>query len=239
MKAVILAAGIGSRIRPLTDNTPKPLLKIKDKTILQMMVDNLLHTGIDRIAIVTGYRENQIKDFMAQTYPKLAVTYIRNELYDQTNTAYSLNLTKAFVGNGSFIKFDADVVFETGILKKLIDDPHDTCLCIDSNINLATEEVKVETEQKGKVVKVGKKLDPKISTGESIGIEKISGPAAKILFTELDNLLMDSKNFGEYYDDSYTTLINKGVPFYAVNITGLKWVEIDTLEDMELAKEMF
>ena len=73
MKAVILAAGVGSRIRPLTDNTPKSLLKVGNKTILQRMMDNLLAVNIDQIAIVTGYLEEQIKDFVVQTYPNLNV----------------------------------------------------------------------------------------------------------------------------------------------------------------------
>jgi len=238
MKAVILAAGVGSRIRPLTNNTPKPLLKIGEKTILQRMIDSLLKVGIDHMAIVTGYLEDQIKNFVKKTYPNLQITYIRNEIFDKTNTAYSLNLTKSFVGDDDFIKFDADVVFEDAVLEKLVKDASQTCLCIDKNIHLEKEEVKVSLDKKGKVLEVGKKIDLKKAKGESIGIEKIGKAASKILFEELEKVLADPKNQNEYYDDSYTTLVKKGVPFYAVDISNLKWVEIDTLEDYKLAGKL-
>lgn len=239
MKAVILAAGVGSRMRPLTDNNPKSLLKVGGKTILQRMIDNLLAVNINQIAIVTGYLEEQIKDFVKETYPNLNVTFIKNEIYDKTNTAYSLNLTKDFVGSEDFIKFDADVVFEKEVLERLINNTQGSCLCIDKNIHLDKEEVKVITEKGDRVLKVGKKLDPSLSKGESIGIEKICGEAVKVLFEELGKVLENEANYQEYYDDSYTTLVEKGSPFYAVDITGLKWVEIDTHEDYHKAQKIF
>lgn len=239
MKAVILAAGVGSRIRPLTDNTPKSLLKVGDRTILQRMIDNLVALQINEIAIVTGYLEEQIKESVAKIYPDLKVTFIRNEVYDQTNTAYSLNLTKDFIGDDEFIKFDADVVFEKEILGRLINSHDDSSLCIDRNIHLDKEEVKVITKERDQVLQVGKKLDPTLSKGESIGIEKISKEAAKVLFEELAKVLADPAKQQEYYDDSYTTLVEKGLPFYATDITGLKWVEIDTHEDFDKAKILF
>lgn len=239
MKAVILAAGVGSRIRPLTDNTPKSLLKVGEKTILERMIDNLIAVEIKEIAVVTGYLEEQIKDFISQKYPDLKVTFIRNDVYETTNTAYSLNLTKDFVGDDEFIKFDADVVFEKQVLERLINSHSDSSLCIDKNIHLDKEEVKVITEEGEKVLQVGKKLDPTLSKGESIGIEKISKEASKVLFEELAKVLSDPAKQQEYYDDSYTTLVEKGLPFYATDITGLKWVEIDTHEDYERANSLF
>ncbi len=239
MKAIILAAGVGSRIRPLTYNTPKSLLKIGGKTILQRMIDNLLSANIDQVAIVIGYLEDAIKEFVAKTYPDLNVTFIRNELYDQTNTAYSLNLTRSFVGNDDFIKFDADVVFEKAILEKLVANQNPNCLCIDRNINLAAEEVKVVMDERGKVLRVGKKIDPALAKGESIGIEKISKEAGKVLFEELERLMKEDINYLRYYDDSYTTLVERGIPFFGLDITGLDWVEIDTHKDLELAIKLF
>ena len=239
MKAVILSAGVGSRIKPLTDKTPKSLLKIGSQTILERMITSILKVSISEIAIVTGYLEGQIKDFVSQKYPELKVTFIRNNLFDKTNTAYSLNLTKDFVAGDSFIKFDGDVVFEDAILEKLVNDPNPNCICIDRDINLAAEEVKVEASEDGKILKVGKVIDPKKAAGESIGIEKISTDAARIFFEQLNNLLKNPANYQRYYDDTYTTLIEKAVLFYTVDITGLNWVEIDTLSDFKNAQDIF
>lgn len=239
MKAVILAAGIGSRIRPLTDSKPKSLLVVANKTILERMVSNIKQAGITQIAVVTGYLEDQVKNYLNKNFPDLSFTYIKNDKYQDTNTGYSLMLTKDFVGNDSFIKFDADVVFEKGILDKLINDKNENCLCIDKNIHLEAEEVKVIANESGKVLEIGKKLDPSKCNGESIGIEKIGPVAGKILFENLENLMKDETNYNQYYDDQYGIISSAGTPFYTVDITGLKWVEIDTHQDYALAKKIF
>lgn len=239
MKAVILAAGIGSRVRPLTNNTHKSLLKVGDKTILEQMVSSVLDVGIKEIAFITGYLEGQIKEFIKKNFPKASISFIRNEKYLKTNTGYSLMLAKTFVRNHDFVKFDADVVFERAVLERLIKSPYPSALCIDTNIHLDKEEVKVIIGENNKALQVGKKLDPHKAKGESIGIEKINKDAAKVLFAELERLMRDEKNHQEYYDDSYTTLVEKEIPFYAVDITGLKWVEIDTHQDYQRAQNMF
>ncbi len=238
VKAVLLAAGVGSRIRPLTDNSPKSLLDVAGKSILQRMLENVEAVGITDVIVITGYLEEQLKDFITKNFPNLNVIFKRNDKYEETNTGYSLLLTREFVEGFDFVKFDADVVFEKAILEKLLASEV-SALCIDRNIHLEAEEVKVITDENGKVLEVGKKLDPHKANGESIGIEKITAEAGKVLFQELDSLLKDQKNWQEYYDDSYTSLVNKGVPFEAVDITGLKWVEIDTHADYKRAQEMF
>lgn len=238
MKAVILAAGTGSRIRPLTDNTHKSLLKIGKKTILERMVDGILDAGIKEIIVVTGYRAEDIKKFLYKSYPKIPFHFIHNERYAETNTGYSLLLAKEAVDDDEFIKFDADVVFEAEILKKLLKSKT-SALCIDKNIHLEAEDVKVITDESMRVVEVGKKLDPKRAKGESIGIEKIDRLAGKELFSELGKIMKDKKNWQEYYDDSYTTIIKKGIPMFAVDISGLKWVEIDTSQDLQRVRRLF
>ncbi|MEK7098545.1 MAG: phosphocholine cytidylyltransferase family protein [Patescibacteria group bacterium] len=238
MKAIILAAGIGSRLRPLTETSHKSLLPVAEKTMLERMLENIAKNGIRDVAIVTGYRENDIRDF-AQTYPGLAVSFIHNDQYLNTNTGYSLLLTKEFAAGDDFVKFDADVVFEPEVLEKLLTSPHATCLCIDKNIHLDKEEVKVIADGTDAVIAVGKKLDPHKSRGESIGIEKIGAEAGIVLFEELERLMQDPANHQEYYDDSYTTLVEKGIPFHAVDITGMKWVETDTHDDYARAQVLF
>jgi len=238
MKVVILAAGVGSRIRPLTDNKPKSLLPIGNKSILERMLENIEVAGIRDVIIITGYLEEQIRNFTYKNFKNLNFTYKRNDIYSETNTGYSLLLAREFVGAGDFVKFDADVVFEFKILKKLINCPH-SALCIDRNINLEAEEVKVRVDESGKIVEVGKSMDPKLALGESIGIEKINSDAGKVLFAELEDLMKDKANYSRYYDDSYPTIVKAGLPMTAVDITGLKWVEIDTHDDYELALKTF
>ncbi len=148
-------------------------------------------------------------------------------------------LTKDLIGNSGFVKFDADVLFDKGILKKLIECEYANCLCIDKNINLDAEEIKVIIDGQNRVIKTSKTVNPKDAVGESIGIEKIDSETAKLLFTELEIMMEDRQNHQEYYEGAYERLIEKNVPFYALDISGLKWVEIDTKEDFVRAVEIF
>ncbi len=239
MKAIILAAGIGSRIKPLTDNCPKSLLKVGDNTILEMMISHIQDCGINEIIFVVGYLKEQIKDYVKTKFPDLNASFVTNDKYAETNTGYSLMLVKDFIQDSGFIKFDADVVFDKEILKKLIECEHESCLCIDKNINLDAEEIKVIIDNQNRILKANKTVNPKDAIGESIGIEKISKETAKLLFKELELMMQDKKNHQEYYEGAYERLIEKNVPFHALDISGLKWTEIDTQEDFMMAENIF
>ncbi len=161
MKAIILAAGVGSRIRPLTDNCPKSLLKIGGKTILEMMLSHLQDCGIHDVVFVLGYLQDKIKKYVTEHFPNLKVHFITNEQYKETNTGFSLMLALEAIQGSDFIKFDADVVFDKKILKNLIETPFNNCLCIDKNINLDAEEIKVIIDENNLVVKANKSVDSK------------------------------------------------------------------------------
>lgn len=239
MKAVILAAGVGSRIRPLTDNCPKSLLKIGGKTILERMLTHIQDSGIDEVVFVLGYLHEQIEEFVKLNFPDLKVSFIINQKYAETNTGYSLMMTEECINGASFVKFDADVVFDKAILVNIIDSEYASCLCIDKNINLDHEEIKVIVAGANRVVKASKEVAPADAMGESIGIEKIDNETAKLLFVELKEMMQDETNHQAYYEAAYERLIDKGVPFYALDISGLKWTEIDTKEDFGVAEKLF
>ena len=238
IKAIILAAGVGSRIRPLTDNSPKSLLKIGGNTILEMMISHIQDCGISEVVFVLGYLQNQIKDFVKTRFPDLNYHFVTNDKYAETNTGFSLMLAKDLIKDSAFIKFDADVVFDKKILENLIECEHENCLCIDKNINLDAEEIKVIIDDKNRVLNASKTVTPKDAVGESIGIEKINSETASLLFAELKIMMKDRQNYQEYYEGAYERLIKKDIPFYALDISGLKWTEIDTKEDYVAAENM-
>jgi len=239
MKAIILAAGAGSRIKPLTDNLPKCLLKVGDKTILEMMVSIIQECGITEFIFVVGYLKEQIIDFLKIRFPNLNAIFVTNDKYSETNTGYSLLLAKDFIHDSDFIKIDADVVFDKEILKKLIDCHHANCLCIDKNVNLDTEEIKVTVDNNNMIIKANKTVNPKDAIGESIGIEKISKETATLLFKELEIMMQDKQNHQEYYERAYERLMEKNVPFHALDISRSKWIEIDTFEDLNKGIKIF
>ena len=204
-----------------------------------MMLSHIKTCGINEVIFVLGYLQDQIKNYVKTKFPDLIVQFVTNEKYEVTNTGYSLMLTKDFVKNSTFIKFDADVVFDITILKTLIASEYDNCLCIDKNINLDAEEIKVIIKDDNRVVKASKTVNPLDAIGESIGIEKISGETAHTLFNDLELMMKDEQYHQEYYEAAYERLIEKDVPFYALDISGLRWTEIDTKEDFMLAGKIF
>lgn len=239
MKAIILAAGVGSRLRPMTNNCPKCLLQIGGCTILERMLSQVRDCGIKDVIFVLGYLQEQIKEYVKTKFHELNVNFVTNSHYAETNTGFSLMLAKDFIKDSAFIKFDADVMFEKPILKKLIESNDENCLCIDKNINLDAEEIKVIINDQNRVLKASKTMDPKAAAGESIGIEKIDSSTAKLLFLELGTMMKDKKYHQTYYECAYNRLIEKNVPFHALNISGLKWTEIDTKDDFIRAEKIF
>jgi choline kinase len=238
-KAIILAAGVGSRIRPLTDDCPKSLLIVEGIAILERMIRNCQNCGIAEFIIVVGYLEERIRRFVSTTFPELQVTFVANDRYTETNTGYSLMLAAQAVGNSSFIKFDADVVFDPEILRRLIASDFQNALCIDRDIQLDAEEVKVIVDDQLRVLQASKSIDPKIAYGESIGIEKICAATAKLLFAELTLMMGQSGHLQDYYEAAYEWLMTRGTEFRALDITGLDWTEIDTHDDFAAANRMF
>lgn len=238
-KAIILAAGLGSRIRPLTDDVPKTLLTVGDTTILARMLTSIQDAGIDDVVLVLGYLYQKVERVVRESFPDLRVQVVVNERYEETNTGYSLLLAAGHLEGSAFVKFDGDVVFDPEILSRLLSSPDATALCIDRNIELASEEVKVSLSAGTRVAKVGKTVPPADAVGESIGIEKIGADAARQLFSELRTMMDQKRHLQDYYEAAYERLIDSGVPFHVVDISDLPWTEISTQQDYDAAEQLF
>jgi choline kinase len=237
--AVILAGGIGSSLGPLTDKTAKSLLSVGGSVILERMIRNCLSCGISQFVMVLGHRADEIKQLIDKTFRGIRVTYVINDRYRDTDTGYCLLLASSAVGTREFIKFDADVVFETKILRALMDSDLPNLLCIERDIALTDEDVKVIADDEMRVSEIGKSVDPATALGESIGIEKISAVTGPLLFAQLREMMESSANTHAYYEAAYARLVDNGIPFHALDITGMKWTGIDTAEDFAAANAMF
>lgn len=237
MKTVILAAGISKRLRPLTDNTPKCLIKLGGKTILERTLNNLLAYNLNDIIIVTGYFEEQIKDFVALNYPQLNITYIYNDVYDSTNNIYSLWLTKDLVLDSEMLLLDSDILFDKKILGKLLSSSYPNCLALRTDHQLSEEEIKVRLNEDKSIAEISKTVDLKHSVGESIGIEKFGAEFNQKLFKILDRMIVQEKRVDIFYEAAFQEAIDSGERIYAVDIGNLKCIELDFAEDIERAEK--
>lgn len=236
MKALILAAGMASRLRPLTDMRPKCLLQVGSRCLLQRTVDNLLDNGISRIAVVTGYRAEMIRDFLTATYPQTDFTFIHNADYTTTNNIYSLWLAKAFAAADDFMLLDSDILFDGRIIARLLANKGAT-LALNSH-ELGEEEIKVITGDDGLIAEISKTCCIADAIGESVGIEKITAAYSQALFDELDDMIVNEKMSDVFYEKAFERLIPKGHKFSVTDTTDLFSIELDTVEDFNQAKRL-
>ncbi len=237
MKAVILAAGVGSRLKPLTDHTPKGLVPVGGKPILAHSLDAFYRSGVKEVILVTGHLHEQVEAFAKeQTLPCRCVY---NPRYDTANNYYSLLVAEEALGGESFIKVDSDLVFRPAALARMLSAEAELCIACDTSVALGEEEMKLQVSDDGRVVGCSKSLDPAACIGESIGMEKIGQTLFPTLFDELR--AMDAEGFTEaYYEDAYHRLGQRGGhDIRAVDVTGLPWAEIDNAEDLAHANELF
>ena len=238
MQAIILAAGLSKRLRPLTDTTPKCLLKVGGKTILERTINNILNNDINDFVMVTGYRENMIKDFISEKYPDLNITFLTNSDYENNNNSYSLWMTKGYIKDDCLL-LDSDILFDFRIVSKLLDMKYDNCLAVNTNHQLGEEEIKVIIDTANKILHIGKEPDPAKSYGESIGIERFSADFFRKLGKVLDRKITLENNVNEFYEVSFQELIDQGNGIFAVNVSEYKSMEIDTPADLDRAAEEF
>ncbi|MBK6545998.1 MAG: phosphocholine cytidylyltransferase family protein [Saprospiraceae bacterium] len=237
MKALILAAGTSTRLRPLTDETPKCLLNVGDKSILALAIDNLIANNITELVVVTGYLEQQIKDFITSEYKELNVNFIYNEVYASTNNIYSLWLAKKAFEGEDMLLLDSDIIFHKDIISKLIASNYKNCLALKQH-ELQDEEIKVKVDAKGRILEIGKTVNIQEAIGESIGIEKFDKSLVKKLFAILDPKIEIEKQVNIFYEAAFQDLMDAGEDVYIVDVSEHICMEIDTASDLEVARKM-
>lgn len=234
MKAIILAAGIASRLRPLTDNTPKCLLKIGETCLLARAIEGLISNGINELVIVTGYLQEQIKSFVSSHYPDLKVEYIFNEKYASTNNIYSLWLTSEKIYDQDIVLLDSDIIFDPLLLKTILTHPAPTCLALNRH-SLSDEEIKVIPDANGRVAEISKTCAISKAIGESIGIEKMDAAYTRALTRELEQMITKENLVDTFYESAFERLIAQGCTFDIVDTTDFFSMELDTIEDFQQA----
>ena len=237
MKAVILAAGTASRLRPLTASTPKCLLKVNGKTLLERTLDNFISNGITDFLIVTGYLQDMIRDFVAQNYPNLNVKFLCNKDYATTNNIYSLFLAEDFACGNDFILSDSDILFSKDIIAALLADKNPDVLAMNRH-ELGEEEIKIISDADRNVLEISKVCSIENAVGESVGLEKMSANYSAALYKELHQMIDHEGLSNVFYEKAFERLIPQGHIFKYLDTTNFFSMEIDTVEDYERVKDM-
>ncbi len=234
---VILAAGLGSRLRPLTDTTPKCLLDVGGVTLLERQLYRLAAAGVRRSVVVVGYLQEQIEDYLRRVPPPLEVKLAPNPVYATTGNCLSVLAARPQTGEAGILIIDGDVVLTGDALARLLADPAPCSVLLDRETSLGEEEMKAKLDEHGRIQTLSKKLPPAVCAGESIGVNKVGGAGLALLWQELER--MQRGDAQGYYEDAFQLLIDGGTEFRTVPIGHHEWTEIDDLADLEDARARF
>ena len=246
MKALILAAGTASRLRPLTNDTPKCLLHVGERSLLQRSMDALLQNNIREFVIVTGYLHEKIERFVTQQYgDSIQVSFIHNDVFASTNNIYSLWLARPAVKGSDVLLLDSDLLYDPQIIARVLSNDEPNVLTLIRH-PLGEEEMKVVTASsrfhaQGKkadaILEISKTCRPDEAAGESLGIEKMSSSYCRALFSELDKMMNLEHLENKFYELAFERLIPQGQTFSVLDVSDLFSCELDTVEDFENAKQ--
>ncbi len=230
MKAVILAAGRGTRMGELTLDRPKCLLPIRNRCTIDYAIENLVNAGIAKynIAIVVGFKKEMIIQHVGDT-----CVYIENPEFSHTNDMYSFGLTRDFVGNSDCVFLHADVFFDPTILRDCVSyEPLKNVLVVDTD-NWTEESMKVEVKN-GIVVRSSKALKPENTYGDWIGMAKFAGESIHHIFDTIEYQVELGESDTHMGVACFTPMAQAGHKFYSMPTNNRPWIEADF--DFELEK---
>jgi choline kinase len=224
MRAVILAAGRGGRLRDVTGNRPKCLARVGDRMLIERQIRSLRGCGIDSITVVAGFRAADVRRSCGA-----GVDVVVNARYASTNSLYSLWLARDLLLDG-FVVLNCDVLFHDQLLRDLLSSRDEDALLIASprDQHYGDEEMKVRV-RRGCVVEIGKAFDPADADGENVGIAKFGPDGARMLIEEADALVRAGA-IREWLPRAFAAFALRR-PLHVVETRGYPWIEIDFPED--------
>ena len=244
VQAVVLAAGFAKRMQPLSNDCHKALLSVGGTTILGRIMDNLGHAGINDVTIVTGYRADDVKNFVAEHYPQFAVSYVHNENFRTTNNIVSLSMAfDAMTFDQDVVLIECDLLFDPTLLDRLLANPGTNVALLD----------RYRTGMDGTVVEVANGFVTEVYTGDAQGadfsyvekyktlnIYKFDKDFCRNAFRPMLHTYANDIDGSIYYEVILGMLANiRAHRISAEIVEGERWAEVDDPNDLAVASFAF
>ena len=234
--ALLLAAGMGTRLQPLTQDTPKCLIEVGDVPILERLVNTLHAQGFKRLVVVIGYLGDRIQDFLQQHAGNMLVDYVINQDYRITNNIYSLWLARQQVRE-PFLLVESDLVFDTCMLDDVIQPDRMAISRILPWMNGAT--VELGSQNVVTAFRMGGDICDGARHYKEVGLYSLSLNSWRKIEERLSRYIVRSR-LDRYYEEVFSELVAEGtLSFDAVFFDENRWYEIDTKEDLRKAGNLF
>ena len=239
MIGIVLAAGAGRRLAPLTDDLPKTLLPVNgDLTILDIALHNLATVGITDVVVVTGFAAHRIESRHRDLEARHGVdlTLVWNDRALEWNNAYSLWLAREYFAGGALL-CNGDTIHPVSVERTLLaTSPREIVIALDDRKVLAEEEMKVVTGPDGALRRINKALDPADAAGEYIGLARFAPAAAGGLAEALEATWRRDTTL--YYEDGFQEYAERGGLVEVAPIGEVTWVEVDDHADLARGREV-
>ncbi len=238
MKAVILSAGQGSRLLPLTEDCPKCLLPINSARLIELQIRNLMACGITDVAVVVGFRAAAVELFLRMLRRTgLAIRTLFNPFFNVADNLASCWIARSEMDQ-DFVLVNGDTLFEPAVLESLLSaPPAPVTLAIDRKAAYDSDDMKVRVLGT-RLIKVGKTLPSAQADGESIGMMRFLGEGPRRFAGVLDAFVRTPHGIRWWYLKAIGVLADQGL-VQTHSIEGLTWSEVDVPADLEHAQKLF
>jgi len=240
MRAIVLSAGQGKRLLPLTASRPKCLLEIRDgQSLLDFQLESLARCGIEHTTVLIGFGAEYVEHSLAESrFGDMEVTTLYNPFYAITD-----NLATCWVASAAmtddFLLLNGDTVFEDDLLRRVLDAPQEPItVTIDRKPEYDADDMKVTLDTDGRLVAIGKKLPLHTVDGESIGMLRFCGSGVQTYRDALDLAMRQPESLRNWYLSVVNELAQK-IAVQTVSIEELWWSEIDSPEDFDAVRGHF
>ena len=243
MQAIILAAGMGKRLKELTQNNTKCMVKVNGVSLIDRMLHQIQKQNVDRIVIVVGYEREKLKEYIATLGITTPITYIDNPIYDKTNNIYSLSLASDYLCEDDTLLFESDLIFEDSVLDSLVRDPRPTLALVDKYESWMDGTcVKLDEDDNIEAFVPGRKFkfDEIKDYYKTVNIYKFSRDFSKTHYVPFLDAYQKALGENEYYEQVLRVITMLDDPVIkAKRLTGQKWYEIDDIQDLDIATSIF
>ena len=243
MQAVILAAGMGKRLKELTKNNTKCMVKVNGISLIDRMLHQIEALHLSRVIIVVGYEGKKLMDYIATLSISTPIEFIENPIYDKTNNIYSLSLAKDRLCSEDTLLYESDLIIEDSVLETLLNDPRDTLALVDKYESWMDGTcVKLGADDRIEAFVPGKRLvfDERDEYYKTVNIYKFSKHFSETHYVPFLEAYQTALGQNEYYEQVLRVIALLDDPGIAAKrLEGQLWYEIDDIQDLDIAESMF